>query len=198
MLKIISLLACSLSLGGCVLTIGDIIPAADARFDERLLGDWQEVDGADRVTLTRDAQGYRIEYFEGDGNVSEFYARLGRIGDRSILDVTPAADASDQTPALFLPAHLLIALDISRDSVGIAALESDTLRRRLTSGGLKLPHVLRDGNVILTDDSSRLRAALTRYMLQPGVWTEPTAWRRTGSDPGKVRRASIRRSLGRG
>src|SRR5512143_942237 len=95
-----SLLCCLLTTG-CVLSIDAVVPASDATFDPRLLGEWQGESDGERAVIARDSGGaYAIEYTDEKGKRGSFRARLGRLGPRLVLDIWPAHDdATVQGPA---------------------------------------------------------------------------------------------------
>src|SRR5690349_667574 len=116
----------SLVLGGCVVSVQPLITPAASGFDTRLLGTWGEVDGKDRVVLSRgDSSTYDIAYTDADGKKGTFVARLGKIGARTVLDVQPAPRESSSMPeaASLIRGHVLYALVISADSVLVRLLD---------------------------------------------------------------------------
>ena len=168
-------------LGGCVLSVEPVIGEADATFDPRLLGTWEEVSGSDRAVISRDVENtYALEY-TGDGKVSRFEARLGRLGGHVVLDVWPAARSDDQPsryPDFLIPGHALLALDIGPDEVRVAALEPDSLLMALRSGQLRLAHESSRERLILHGTTAQVHAALAAHLARPGALTAPDTWRR--------------------
>lgn len=78
-----------LLISGCVLSVDPVISESGATFNPRLLGAWEEVSGPGRAVVSRAAQNrYAIDY-TSDGTTGRFEARLGRPGDRLVLDVWP-------------------------------------------------------------------------------------------------------------
>ena len=95
LLKLGIALGLAVVLSGCVLSVDPVISESGATFDPRLLGMWEEVSGSDRAVVSRAAENtYAIEY-TSDGKVGRFEARLGRLGDRLVLDVWPAPRDKD-------------------------------------------------------------------------------------------------------
>src|SRR5262249_2826088 len=123
MWKVGVILALSIVLTGCVLSIDPVVSESNATFDQRLLGNWEEVSGSDRALVSRaDGNTYSIEW-RGDGNVARLMARLGRLGGRPILDVWPApreADVKAPYADLLVAGHLILSLDIGGGEIPAA------------------------------------------------------------------------------
>ncbi|UCF18632.1 MAG: DUF4185 domain-containing protein [Gemmatimonadota bacterium] len=178
----LSVLASTAILAGCVLSIDAVVPESQATFDDRLLGSWEEVDGPDRAVVSRaGANAYTIEYIDGDGKAGRFAARLGRLGQRTILDVFPEP-GDGELPApyaeLLVLGHMLIALDLEEDQVRLALLEPDTLLAALQAGEVPLTYSEGDDQLVLRDSTERLRATLAAYLERPGALGEPSLMRR--------------------
>jgi len=176
--------ALTIVLTGCVLTVDPVVPEDDATFDPRLLGRWEEVGGSDvAVVSSGDDETYAIEY-SADGRISNFEARLGRLGDRLILDVWPASPG-DELPehytGLLIPGHLLLVLDVGEDEIQLTGLDRDAFVEALRAGQVSLGHDSNDTQVILYGTTEELRAVLGPYLSRPGVLDDPSAWRRVES-----------------
>jgi hypothetical protein len=184
-------LAISLLLGGCslVLSVDPIILESEAAFDPRLIGSWEGVDSSERATITHDGKEYSIEYTEGagpPGNESSthlFGGRLGRLGERLVLDVWPEREGGSVHDALLLPAHLLIQIEIEADEIRMATLDHDAMAAALERGGLSLAHSRREEGdlLLLLASSSELRSALGPYLETPEALEEPMIWRRVSA-----------------
>jgi hypothetical protein len=172
-------------LGGCVLSVDEVIPESGATFDPRLLGAWQEVDGSDRAVVSRIGEkGYAIEY-SFDGRVGNYQARLGRLGERLVLDVWPAPGEAELPSAyagMLVGGHLLLAVDVEPDQVQLAALEPDAFAAALRAGIVRLPNTRIGDRLILHGMTEELRAALGPYMNRAGTMHEPDTWRRVTRD----------------
>lgn len=174
-------LACILT--GCVLSIEPVVPATAAIFDLRLLGTWEEVGGKDIAVVTQAPDHedlYRIEYTAG-GSTSRFDGRLGRLGDRLVLDVWPAPGDGDLPSAYsstLLAGHLLVALDLGTDEVRVARLEPDPLAAALRAGPAVLTHRRSGDDLVLQGTTGELRSALSAHLARPGALTDAGVWRR--------------------
>jgi Domain of unknown function (DUF4185) len=170
-----------IALTGCVLSIDHIVPESSAIFDPRLLGTWEEVSGSDRAVISRASDNaYGIEYIS-DGKVGRFEGRLGRLGDRLILDVRPApseTDLPEPYAGFLIRGHLLLSLDVGSDEIRMAALEPDSLFAALRAGEIHLVHQRSGDQLILHGTTEELRFALGSYLAEPGALGEPEVWRR--------------------
>lgn len=168
-------------LGGCVLSGEPVVLESDATFDPRLLGVWKEVSGSDHAVVSRTTGNtYAIEY-SGDGNVGRFEARLGRLGDRLILDVWPTpGDKELPKPyaGLLVAGHWLLSLDVSSDEIRMSALEPDSFLVDLRAGKVRLAHRLIEEKLILSGTTEELRSALGPCLARSGALAEVWVWQR--------------------
>jgi hypothetical protein len=169
-------------LSGCTLSFEPVISESDATFDPRLLGMWEEVSGSDRAMVSRAAENiYAIEY-TCDGKVGRFEARLGRLGDRLVLDVWPAPrdlDLPEPYAGLLVAGHLFLFIDVGPDEIRMATLEPDSLLVALQSGQVGLVYERSKERLILHGTTDQLHGVLAGYIGRSGVLSAPDSWRRT-------------------
>jgi len=183
MWKLRGLLALSLLLTGCVVSTDAVVPESEAMFDPRLLGAWEEVGGTDRAVVSRAAANtYAIAYTNDKGKTGRFEGRLGRMGERPVLDVWPTPrehDIPDPYGSSLLPGHVLLALDIDTNRVNVATLEPDSLAAALRSGAVRLTYEQSEDRLLLRATTRELRSSLQGFLARPGAWRKPDAWRRS-------------------
>lgn len=185
LLQIVVALQLTLLVGGCVLSVGPIVPESAAIFDARLLGSWEGPSSSDRVVVSRAAEKtYDIEY-TSDGKLSRFLARLGPLGEHLVLDVWPAAPESDHPlrDDLLIAGHVLFTVEIRSDEIRLASLEPDPLLAALQSGEILLTYQRTDDRLLLQGTTDQLRTALAGYLGRSGVLSSPDRWRRTAAIP---------------
>jgi len=164
----------SLLLSACVLSIEPIVSDDEKLFDPRLLGEW--VSGSDRAVISRGSDStYAIEY-TSDGDVGQFEARLGRLGEHTVLDLAPAEDRQEPDAGLQVRGHLLFTLDIGSDEIRVAALEHDSVLSAVKDGRIRLEHTKADEQIILHGMTEELRSALRPHL--ESMVTETNVWRR--------------------
>ena len=168
-------------LAGCVVSTDAVVADADATFDERLLGAWAEVGGDDSAVVARGAGStYTISYTTDDGT-GRYAARLGRLGDRLVLDAWPTPrdrELPGPYAATLVAAHLLVAVDVGKDELRIALLGSDSLRKALQGGRVRMPWSEERNRLVLRGTTAELRAALTPWVARPAVFDKPATFRR--------------------
>jgi hypothetical protein len=182
------LLGLAIVLGGCVYSVESVITDSGATFDQRLLGAWEEVGGSDRAVVTRSARnGYAIGYASGD--TVRYEARLGRLGDRLILDVSvPPEDGSlMQSGEPPIAWHLAFALDVREDEIRVALIDGDSLTAAIRAGRVRLaahgraafcPGKCAPAELILDSTTEDLRTALGPYLASAGALEPPSVFRR--------------------
>lgn len=171
----------SLALAGCVVSVQPVVTAASSTFDARLVGHWAEVDGKDRIVVSRgDANTYDIEYTDSDGRVGTFEARLGRLGQRTVLDVQPAPRESSPMPeaASLIRGHVIYVLAVATDSVRVSLLNPKALREAIKAKAAALGSFDDHDQLVLTGNTGEVNRALGSYIERPGALDEPSAWRR--------------------
>lgn len=162
---------------GCeaVRSIEPVIPESEAIFEPALVGTW-ESGSEEQVVVARDGDEYDLLFTGPRGDVAEFDARLGYLGGRVVLEVSPAASerhGSDPSDESIPASHMVFFLDLRADTLSIATLDADSALRMLNDGRLDLPFVAerRQGahDILLTATSDRLRSELSDYVNRPGV-----------------------------
>ncbi len=175
-------LALGIVLSGCELSLDSVVSESGATSDPRLVGTWDEVGGSDRAVVSQSPEStYAVEY-TSDGKVGKFRARLGRLGERTVLDVWPVpGDGELPQPyaGLLVPGHLLLDIDVGVDQITTAALEPDSLIAALQGGQVPLAYNRSSDQLILDGTTEALRAALGPYIARPGVLADPSRWRRS-------------------
>ena len=183
------LLGLAIALGGCVYSVESVITESSGTFDPRLLGDWKEVGSSDRAVVTRSARnGYTIEYRSND-TVSRYEARLGRLGNRLLLDVSVPAEGEPSKPSgeSSTAWHLSFALDVGEDEIRAALIDGDSLGAAIRAGRVRLdahtrstkcPEMCAPSALILHSATEDLRAALGPYLATAGALAPPSVFRR--------------------
>jgi hypothetical protein len=182
------LLTGCLLLSSCVLSIDGYVPLDEALEDPGLAGEWRLDGSRERVVIHSDGDtGYEIDYLDPEGRQGRFLAVLGRLGDRLVMDLWPMPPkdgTSDVYQGALIPGHVLLVLEMGRDTLRVAVPALDSLRAALEAGTVTLPWLLRDETVILTASTARLRAGLPAHLSRPGALDQSDLWlRSTTRDP---------------
>lgn len=170
---------------GCVLSVDAVIPPGGGRVEERLLGDWRESDGSDRVTITRTGNdAYAVAYTDAQGAVAHFAGRLDSLGGRLVLEVAPVPERSgmsDAYAATTLAGHLLFAVTMGSDEIALAPIDPDSLLADLRAGAVPLTFSVHGDQLVLHGTTAELRPALASWIARRPVPGDATVWRR--ADP---------------
>jgi hypothetical protein len=103
----------------------------------------------------------------------DYDARLGRLGERIVLELSPRH--SD--------VHHLLVLEVAADEIHVRMLDTERLIEALDAGEIHLAHqpVDRHGSsieLLLEDSTDNLREQLADYLQRPGVLSEGATYRR--------------------
>lgn len=194
LLKLVGTLGFCIELAGCVLSVNPVVAEADATYDPRLIGTWEEISDSDRAVISR-ATGntYAIEYTDGK-KAGRFNAILGKLEGHLLLDVWPAPQEKDQggpDAGLRIPGHLLFVVDIGEDQISMTALEPDPLLESIRAGDVRAAYRQNEDQLILTDTTEELRSALGPYLATSGALSEPSIWRRATGKQNETRPVDV-------
>lgn len=147
----------------------------DLVFNPALVGTWA-LEG-DIYTFKKSGEKiYELMHYTNDAasDTAIFKAELGKLGKFWFLDLFPESRAleSHLNNGVYTH-HLILAHTISRvwfegDSIRIATLDDDWLRKMVNKKKLKVPYVhIKDGNageqLILTANTKELQQLVTKY-----------------------------------
>lgn len=172
-------------LTACVISIEPAIPESESVFEPALIGTWVAEDGGETATISDAGDGgYLIDYVDAEGKEGQFAGRVGWLGDRLLLEVTPVlpdAGASDGYEALILPGRAQFVVAIEEGVLRAQALELDTVRELLRSDATPMPHLAdahgSDAEIVLTGTTTELRDWLSRFLQVPEALADPGVWR---------------------
>jgi hypothetical protein len=116
--------AALISLAGCsgVVSLHPFIAGQQAAFDPALLGVWNGDKEDTLYVIRQDGDGYKIRAIEGNETQS-YAAKLFKVGDLRILDLTSTADDPVQVPV-----HIPIRVWVDAASLRFATLNSTWLK----------------------------------------------------------------------
>ena len=167
------MLTCSLA--ACAYHIDSAIPETAASFDSRLVGTWESE--SDTVVVTAsEGSSYRIEWRDSDGEQVVLHGRSGRLGDRTVLEITPYLGGEhSQWPV----GRLLMVLNVTDAEVMTWMLHPDSLRAPASGGPAPISYIASgDDDIVLTAPTTQLAPALAAYIRRPGVLKTGDRWRR--------------------
>lgn len=190
-LKFLLLIIISVIFIGCPARIlFPLFTEKDLVFEPSLIGSWTLED--DIYTFQKsDKQSYELLHYTNQTgyDTAVFKAELGKLGKYWFLDLFPKSRAleSHLNNGVYTH-HLILAHTISRiwfegDSIRIATLDGEWLRKMINNKKLKVPHVyVKDKNageqLIITANTKELQKFVTKYAENNGAFPNPGVLRR--------------------
>ena len=167
-------LAGALILTGCdtpaLLSLEPVATDQEAVFDPTLLGAWGAKEDKDLCIIRRDGEtGYAITYLSG-GDARQFSARLFRVGEVSMLDLTP--DSSDD---FRIAGHAVVRIWAGGGTLRWTYLDAEWLRKQAAP---LLPNRADDKRMVLTAPGAAVRAFMAKYGVDDKAHGDTTEWQR--------------------
>jgi hypothetical protein len=176
-------LAVTLSQACLVVSLHPVYDPETIGFDAALLGTWASDEDTATVTFERgEWHSYHIRIVDGS-KTTRFSARLTRIGDLQLLDVS-TLDGTD-IPDLLVPVHIVYRIAVESDTVSLSALNYDRFYEMAKTGKTDAGLVVdARKNVVLTAQTPDLRQWLQTHAADEGVFDAPTTLKRKVEAPG--------------
>ena len=167
-------LAGALILTGCdtpaLLSLEPVVTDQDAAFDPTLLGTWEADHGNDLCIIRRDGDtGYAITHVSG-GSVRQFSARLFRVGEASVLELTP-----EGTDDFQIAGHAVVRIWTGGGTLRWAYLDTEWLRKQAAQ---LLPNRADDKRMVLTAPGAAVRAFVAKYGVDDKAHGDAFEWQR--------------------
>lgn len=153
-----------------MLSLHPIATDKDTEVDASLVGTWEAAGDGEVVAIIRskDARKFEIVVLGGEDTLS-YNAALVRIGDVSLLDVTPA-DKSD----FRVPGHAIARIWPTGTGLRWAFLDSDWLKNQAAVLGPQSP----EGKMLLLSPTSVVRSWLALVAGDGRAYGDTVTWRR--------------------
>ena len=150
-------------------------------FDPALLGTWLASEDGTSIVLERaEWHSYHLTLQDGDKR-TRLSARLTRVGDQLLFDITPL-DGAD-VPPLLLSAHAIYRVVLAGDELSLADLNYDRFERLARDPAAGLPMTIdARKNVVITASTADLRRWLAVHAADEGLFDAPTVLRRRNPD----------------
>jgi hypothetical protein len=185
-LKFLLLIIITVILIGCpARTFYPLFAEKDLVFNPALVGTWT-VEGDTYIFQKSGEKSYELTHFQNDNptDTAVFKAQLGKLGKYWFLDLFPESRAleSHLNNGVYTH-HLILAHTISRvwfegDSMRIATLEDDWLRKMIENKKLKVPYVHNKEasggeQLLLTASTKELQRLVVKYADNREAFPEP-------------------------
>jgi hypothetical protein len=167
-------LAGALILTGCdspaLLSLDPVVTDQEAVFDPTLLGTWGSNQDKDLCIFRRDGDsGYAITYVSGS-DARQFTARLFRVGEASMLDLTPESSDDFQVAG-----HALVRIWTEGGTLRWTYLDTEWLRKQASQ---LLPNKADDKRMVLTAPGTAVRAFVAKFGVDDKAHGDTAEWQR--------------------
>lgn len=168
-------LSIALLLAGCVQSLHPLFTDQNLVFEPALVGTWAEEDSKNIwIFLKSGEKAYELVYTE-KGTPAKFSARLGRLGKSLFLDLIPQMPdiRNDLQQAHLLPTHTFSKVWMEGDTLRLAMLDHDWLKRMIDSRKLKIGHERLGNQVVLTAPTKKLQEFVAKYSEDGKAFPKP-------------------------
>ena len=179
MKKVIAILTIGLLVfvTGCITSLHPLYTEQDLIFDPLLVDVWADEDSNETWTFTKsDEKTYTLLYVDEKGKKGEFAVHLLKVGDRRFLDLYPAApdlQQNDFYKCHLLPVHTFMRVQQQGDSLQMASMKSDWIKKYLQEHPDVIKHEkLDDDEILLTAQPTDLQAFLLTLDKTSAAWDE--------------------------
>jgi hypothetical protein len=179
-LKIFVVFVASLAMAGCFApALHPFYTNENIVFDEKLLGGWIK-DSGEKCLFTKSGKNHYELLYVHD-STARFEARLIEFGGATFLDLYPKPmnEGNGLVLANFVPTHTLARVKISNDSISIALMDGDWLKKLSDQNQLDVAHErIDDDLVVLTAPTRELRAFAQKHAFTKEAFSEAQVFRR--------------------
>jgi hypothetical protein len=179
-LKIFVVFVTSLAMAGCFApALHPFFTNENIVFKETLLGGWVK-DSGEKCLFTKSGENH-YEFLYVDEGSARFEARLIELGGATFLDLypKPMSEGNGTVLANFVPAHTLARVTISNDSISIALMDGDWLKKLSDQNQLDVAHErIDDDLVVLTAPTRELQAFAQKHAFTKEAFGEAAVFHR--------------------
>lgn len=183
-LKIFVVFVVSLAMAGCFApALHPFFTNEDIVFNETLLGGWIK-DSGEKCLFTKSGEDHYELLYMSEAP-ARFEARLIEFGGATFLDLypKPMSGGDGLLLANFVPAHTLARVTISKDSISIAMMDGDWLKKLSDQNQLDVAHQrLDDEMIVLTAPTRELQAFTLKHAFTKAAFGEVAVFHRIGQD----------------
>lgn len=175
-------------IGGCVRTIHPILEDGQVIVDNSIAGKWVDQKGKTSADVAQadENKNYKVVYIDEDGKKGVFRARIGKIGEMKVAELTPddpAPGASDIYKAHLLPLYSFLVIRQTKPQLIVVTMEQSWLSKYLDDhpNELQIAHVDKD-NLVVTSSTADFQAFLIHHSKDEGALKQEVTYVRPG-DP---------------
>ena len=137
-----------------------------------IFGTWGDGKGETYTFLKAADKSYDVVWRNQEGNTGLYKVQLGKLGKSRFLDSSPETKDPDYH---MIATHVISKFSLDGDSLRIASLQSDWLKKMIGAGTLQIPHVIEDDEVILTASTRELQQLVLRAAEDTDAFPNPGA-----------------------
>ena len=158
----------ALSATGClpVASLYPLVPSEEGLAVPEIVGEWGDSTGSfrfhayDLESRTR----YGMSYADSTDSATTFTVRFERFGGRLFADLLVDAESMPEgvgSPFLW-PMHAIFRVDIAGDSLRMAFLDDEWLKKAIEKHEVKLRHETPAGDLVITEKTRGLQAMVRK------------------------------------
>ena len=145
----------------------------DSVFNPTLIGTWIDVHKNEGVLTFQKSEHNRYRIISHDLSESDttiFEGQLGELGKSWFLDSYLAGEMHSE---FVIPVHFISRIRMNGDTLKYTTLNSDYLQKMLDEGQLQTPHVIYDGDILLTASTEQLQELVLHFTDDEKAFEKP-------------------------
>jgi hypothetical protein len=156
-----------LSIGCPVRSLFPLFLEKDSETLPRIVGTWLTGEGESYTFQKSGDKEYSVVWRDKKGETGVYQVQLGKLGKFWFMDSYPGTSASEYH---WIASHIFSKIWLEGDSLRIASLEGDWLRKMIESGRLTTPHVMMNSDIVLTGSPQELQQLVLRFAEDDGAF----------------------------
>lgn len=175
--KIFATFAIALLIASCVQSLHPLYTDKELVFEPRLVGTWKGEGGNLWIFLKSGDKAYELIYTE-KGSPAKFSAHLVKLGKFLFLDLFPQSPElkNDLQQAHLLNVHTFSRLWLEDDTLRLAMLEQDWLKKMITQKKIQIKHERLGDGIVLTASTKDLQKLALNYANNSDAFPIPKTW----------------------
>lgn len=167
-------LGIALLLASCVQSLHPLYTEKDLIFEPALVGTWESEGGNLWIFLKSDEKSYDLVYTEKE-TPAKFSAHLVKLGNYRFLDLYPMSVdlKNDLQQASILYTHTIFRVWLEKDTLRLAILEHDWLKKMVDEKKVSVKHEVVDKRVVLTASTGELQQFILAHADNPEAFPKP-------------------------
>jgi len=154
-------LSCAfISLGCPVRSLNSLFTEKEFSFNPSLVGAWKSHEETYEFRPSTEKSYQLVVASESEPDSFSYTVLLGKIGTNWFLDSYPLTNSDEYH---YLSTHIFSRIKLQGDTLRLAILEGEWLSKMIEKKEVKIPHVRRESDIILSASSKELQALFLKY-----------------------------------